>query len=268
MEWNFGSLTYKEESLMLNTTLIPILLVMIIFYKKDKNYIFTTLLFCFAYLFKPANFTGLDNKGEYGQIKSRISQVAVTQNYRDEGIKGDYLFEDRSWLYKKKATLNGYNNSIHPIFWYLKGHQEASEFLIPICNMKSQIKKRKEYPSNDNEYLEAFRDDLLNYIKSSKCSEKISSLTLNVDEMKFTPISSRTLILQNLAGFNNLNGLNSVKVLPGGITIIDGIIGEEVSYQFDKTSSVFNKIFLILSFCIGLVLVASQIKKLKLKTFP
>jgi hypothetical protein len=249
---SFGWIIYQSQNIKPLVLIIPVLMLIYFFHKKEKYFLGMVIVFTFAYLGKNYNFNEVDGKTEYRDISHRSVLVNITDNKRDVGQPGDYLFEDRSWLYKKNPTLNGYNNSIHPIFWYLKSKPEVVSIVIPICHENViLLKKREAYPINDNEYLEAYRNDLLSYIEKSKCTEAITNLSFNINQLKFTAVTSKSIIIQNLDGFELENNSKIEQVLPGGLRIVESKINEQVVYKYKKSHVLINQVFLAISFLLS-----------------
>lgn len=250
-------------------TVAPAIIIMVGFlFYKEEWLIPGAFLFCFVYMLKGVGFNQVRDNSEREQIANRKSEISIVENKREPGKFGSYEWEDRSWLYLKKPTMNGYNNSIHPIFWYLKGHSETAKIVIPLCvSNKLKLKERKDYPENDNQYLKMFRNDIVDLISIHACSENISEIKFTVDKLSFKAVSLQTLILQNMNSFLLKNqDILSEQVLPGGIRIVQSEIGTQVTYEFKKNTWIKNIVFnsILLGFLICYSLFA-LVKKISLK---
>lgn len=248
----FGWIVLNAENLKYLVMILPVVWLLFIFLKKSKWLISSLFLLCIAFMFKGVDFNKIPDRGERQQISDRKIELKLYENYRDPGAQGDYQWESREWLYSKKPSLNGYNNSIHPIFWYLKSFPETTQIVIPLCSQEEiRIKSRSEYSKNDNKYLEEYRHDLINIIRNSKCSNQIERIYFTMSQLNFQTKSNTTLVLQNMNPFSLVTS-NQIKerILPGGIRLISGPKDVTLAYEFPKKIWTKNIIFNLLCFLI------------------
>jgi hypothetical protein len=242
----------KNPQLTVLTTVSLFFLMGIFFIWRPKYILLFSILVTMSYAYKMGRefkLRGGNTKVEYAMTDKRKQSVELSINMREVGEPGDYKFSDRTWIHKKVPSLNGYNNSIHPIFWYLKAEESADQIVIPICNKQIfDIGKRSDYSPNDNEYLEALKNDLINQIKEHQCPEKIQSFYISPEEIIFTPTSKYTLILQNLDFFESQGPVVRVKKLPGGIRIVESAPGQPLQFTYNKIFSIGHLIYLNISF--------------------
>ncbi len=205
---------------------------------------------------------------EYTKIANRNLQIKLDQNNRQPAEVGDYKWNDRSWLYDKKATLNGYNNTIHPIFWYLKGEAEASEIVIPLCPKKSiKLKSRDKYTKNDNAYLEELKADIIQLVRKNKCSRSIEKFEFTQNMMSFTAASKVTLVLQNIDSFSLANPDGVVeKKMPGGMSLLFHQSNADLKFNFDKgrifNFAIFNMLAFLFILLYLIVIIRMQFSKM------
>jgi hypothetical protein len=197
-----------------------------------KKLTFTTLVlttFHAVDLQRTVKNVGEDEVSDYLKTEQRHRPVNITINSRATGKTGHYDYRDRNWIYKKVPSMNGYNNSVHPIFWYLKGTPLGERFVIPLCGDGPVILgERGSYPENDNAYLEGLRDRLLEVVSNSRCGEDVTQFQFGPSEMRFTPVSELTLIVQNMSSFESVGAQR----LPGGMLLMKTQIGKEVRIKF------------------------------------
>lgn len=248
----FSWITLRSENIKPLILLLPVLWLVFSFLKKEKWFMPSILILCFIYLFKTVDFNRLPDAGERVFITNRKVELSLQGNIRSVGSFGDYKWEDREWLYSKKPSLNGYNNSIHPIFWYLKGFPEVAEIAIPLClKEKITLKSRDQYSKNDNAYLEEYRNDLLNLIRNYKCSDKIEKFNFTLDKLSFQSRSTTTLIVQNMNAFSLVNAFDAKEeFLPGGIRLVSSLADVPLVYEFNKGIWTKNILFNLLCFLI------------------
>lgn len=235
------------------------------FIKKPEWVIFGVWALTLYYTTKSFHFNNVPAHLEKPLVKNRELILQLNQNERLPSKFGDYVWHDRTWLYTKKPTMDGYNNSVHPIFWYLKGHEITKNIVIPLCmNGEYVIKDRKSYPENDNKYLEAYRDDLLQMVEKNKCLQTITTIDFKMDSLRFKTQSNHTLVLQNMSSFK-LNSRGLEKNLPGGIRLISAPIGTEITFDFNKSLWVkviaFNIFFLGVIILFGLQVSLNSFRK-------
>lgn len=243
---------------------LPICLILILNHTREKYILQFCLLVTSIYLFLPIESNRFDGKTEYEKVKSRKLDLLITSNARDVGEAGEYKFEDRGWIYDKKPTLNGYNNSIHPIFWYLKSHHEASEFFVSLCGDTTKLyKKRSDYSKNDNQYLIELSDDLITTIKESRCQESISDLNFGIDQVSFISSGKEVLLLQDMTGFNLQNQNLVEKRLIGGMRLVKSEPNEKLVFNFEKKHFIKSSIFICATFISSIFLLLMNINRRK-----
>ncbi|HXH73861.1 MAG TPA: hypothetical protein VNJ08_02780 [Bacteriovoracaceae bacterium] len=243
---------------------VPVLILSAILILRPGWLLGTALLFTLAYTViysRRSSFIGGSPEGEYKLTHKRETKVHLERNLRDVGVHGDYLFEDRNWLYQKFPTLNGYNNSIHPIFWYLKAQNVAQKVVIPLCgDALFKIGERRSYNSNDNVYLGKLKDDIVAGIQNHRCTEEITHFFASPDEMRFTPKSQYTIILQNVEHFTTVTPVIRERNLPGGIRILESEPGKTIELRYKVSTIATNLVYLILSFIFILWALISAIR--------
>lgn len=208
-----------------------------------------------------------NGKDEYQSLSKRYLGTNVTYNFRDVSNTSDYDPLNRNWLYNRIPSLDGYNNTIHPIFRYLKGVSEAGRIVIPLCPKKPLIlKERSDYPNNDNEYLKALKKDIIDLIKRNKCKKIIDDFELTQKKLIFTGVSEATLILQNLRPFVLEKRVSAlVKNMPGGLKLISHKKNEQIIFNFDINRVFDFKIFNIISFVIIILYLSLNLRNIFLK---
>lgn len=192
----------------------------------------------------------VDGIQEYARISSRNSSMKLDQNRRAPAEVGDYRWDDRSWLYDKKATMNGYNITIHPIFWYLKGEPATSSIAIPLCSPKNiLLKPRDKYSKNDNLYLKELKSDIIRMVRKNKCSRSIDKFEFTQTSLSFKTVSKVTLVLQNI-NFFKLDSFESVveKKMPGGMSLLFHKNKVDLKFSFEKNHAFNFLIFNVISF--------------------
>jgi hypothetical protein len=178
---------------------------------------------------------------------TRSLDIEIIENKRAQGDLGNYEFDDRSWLYEKIPTLEGYNNSIHPIFWYLKGHESTKNFVIPLCEKTpNDWWQKTTYHENDNVYLEEISGLILRTIQDKQCPEAISEFYLSTEDLKFRATSAHSLVLQNVTAFDVTTPIISETYLPGGMRIIGTKPGEMVELKYQKERATPSQAFVLL----------------------
>lgn len=189
---------------------------------------------------------------EYERISNRNLSIKLGKNQRTPAEVGEYEWRDRTWLYDKTATLNGYNNTIHPIFWYLKGESAASQIAIPLCPKNSiKLKSRDKYAKNDNLYLKELKNDIIRLVDKNKCSRSIDKFEFTQTILSFNTVSKATLVLQNIDFFKISNPDEVVEQkMPGGIRLLFHEANMDLKFNFDKSRAFNFSIFNALSFAL------------------
>lgn len=234
-------------------TLIIILLSIIVFNFKSLYFTSFIFLITIGYIFRVVPFNTIDKKNEYREVNERNHSVLITKNEREVGSIGEYKYQDRQWIYKKEMTLNGYNNSIHPSFWYMKGREDFKKIVIPLCTLP-HFKKRKSYPVSDNLYLESWRDDLVKIIQNNNCDSKINKISVDSESFKYISSSRYNLILQNLSGFRSEHSYG-IKFLSGSIALVEGQPFKEVILVYSSLSSKITMLVVVMSFIFLIILI-------------
>ncbi|HXH73870.1 MAG TPA: hypothetical protein VNJ08_02825 [Bacteriovoracaceae bacterium] len=230
----------------------PIILLISVLIFRPRFLLTVVIIFTVIYALIHAKTISLVNRnpiGEYDLTNQRNQKISIEKNERDIGVPGDYLFNERSWLYRKIPSMNGYNSATHPIFWYLKARPESGKIVIPICNEAFfNFGERGTYDPNDNKYMDKLRDDIITGIQKYRCSEEIVNFHATPDEIQFMPVGPYTLILQNVEHFKTISETKKERNFPGGIRIIESEPGKMVQLSYKKSSVAANLVFLIISF--------------------
>lgn len=230
-----------------------------------KTKIFKILLLCslVVFSFRSLNpVSVVDDMNEQGKIRNRKAEVVLNNNIRDDSGDGKYDQNDREWLYNKTATMNGYNNSVHPIFRYLKGEQVTNEIVIPLCpSAPIDIKNRKEYPENDNDYLKLLKTEIIKLVDNNRCVGPITRFKFTPDQLSFQSASNFTLVLQNITQFisGNLDE-SQQKILPGGMRLLHHAVGQDLHFYFDKSRAYKFILINVLSVIITVMFLLSYIR--------
>lgn len=240
-----------------------IVLILLLFLKPQLLVPFSLIItISHAYLSgRQLKLPGGNTKVEMEATEQRKTGVEIRENKREIGGLGDYKFNDRSWIHHKIPTLDGYNNTIHPIFWYLKGEGFASQFVVPLCGEEVfNIGDRYSYDQKDNQYLEMLKTDLQTLSEKNQCPEGISTIYLGPDKITFRATGKYALILLNTSDFAISGKPRREKLIAGGIRLLETVPGEDIELSYNKKLALLHQIYILISALIVLIWVVINLR--------
>lgn len=243
----FGGLVWLNFSVLTIKLVLPLILLVLVLILLPRYFFSLVMLITIIYIAifaRRISFVGGNPIAEYELTNGRVQKVVITENKRNIGEAGDYLFNDRTWLYRKEPSLNGYNNTIHPIYWYLKGRKTAESFVVSICDPKIFDLGHREFGEKDNVYLENLTSDIVQNIRAYRCKENIQSFQATPQSLSFTTVSKYTLVLQNLDFFGSDEKIIREKRLPGGMRILEASPGSQIDLEYQKRSILKHLLYL------------------------